>query len=143
MDEVIDELRQNRQFKQGLQPLQAGDKRGETQVTSSESPPASQKDVEAPQMPIEERTSPADESAPGKGLQASADVASSRQEQAGVSIVPEAARESDGQETSDAPTIAAVPEAPVSQPQVNVSILLDIETSPKQLPETSNADCTL
>ena len=61
MDEVIDELKENRQFKRGLQPLQAERERAESQATPSGSPTASFKDADTPRTPTEEHTSSADE----------------------------------------------------------------------------------
>lgn len=61
MDEVIDELKENKQFKRGLQPLQAERERAENQATPSGSPTASFKDADTPRTPSEEQVSSADE----------------------------------------------------------------------------------
>ena len=143
MDEVIDELKQNKQFRQGLQPIQAREDRGDTQVNSSESPSARHRGGDTPRTLTEDQPISADEPGPRKGLQTPAEIASRRQEhgeQTGVSTTSTADREGLAQEALHAPTTAAVPEAPALEPQVNVSFFLDQSSCLEKLLHTPHGN---
>ena len=129
MDEVIDELKHNKQFRKGLQPLQPGGNEGsEPPATPSESPSASLRDAETPKTPTEEQTSSADEAAPTELLPASIEGPSSRQEereQTEDSSLNQ--KERDAQKDLRSPTTAATSsEASALKPQVNVSCLINL-----------------